>query len=109
MGNHPALAAEETVESRKQLRRLPDSLVLANMFGHEEQTLSLEVSRLALQTLAPHGAENTIVLLSVGSRTAVQVLIRHDQYNPISGKIAHLDFYVVGTSGGQTPMSDLLR
>ena len=100
MGNHPALSAEERTESRKQLRRLPDRLVPANLFGHEQPTLSLEVNRLALQKLVAHGAENTIVLLSVGSRAAVRALIRHVQYNTISGKIAHLDFYLVGTAEG---------
>lgn len=109
MGNHPALAAEERTESRHRSRRLLESLVPAYMFSHEQPTLSLEVNRLALQKLGAQGAENTTVLLSVGSRAAVQALIRHVQFNPISGKIAHLDFYVVGTTGGQAPRSNALR
>jgi len=98
--HHPELAAEERAESRKQLRRLPERLISANMFSDEQPTLSLEVNWLALQGVVAHGAKNTIVLLSVGTRPAVRALIRHVQYNPISGKIAHLDFYLVGTAGG---------
>ena len=105
MGIHPALAAEERAESRKQLRRLPDSLVPANMFGREQPTLSLEVDRLALQSLVAKGAENTVVLLTVGGRAAVQALIRHVQYNPISGKVAHLDFYLVAAA--QSPVAPI--
>lgn len=96
MVKHPVLAAEERSESRNQSRRLPERLVSANLFGAEQQTLSLEVNRLELQRAVANGAENAIVLLSVGSRTAVRALIRHVQYHRVSGRIMHLDFYLVG-------------
>ena len=99
MGNHPVLASEERTEPRNGSRRVLDSLVSAYLFSHEEPTLSLEVSRLALQRLAGLGPENSMVLLSVGSRVAVQAQIRHMQYDPISGKVAHLDFYAVAATG----------
>lgn len=107
MATPPALAAEERTESRKGSKRLPEGLVSAYMFSNEQPTLSLEVNRLALQGLAGLGGKNTMVLLSVGSRVAVKAQIRHVQYNPISGKVAHLDFYVVGKTRSQSRISSL--
>lgn len=99
MNNQLELAVEERSIAGKQVKQLrKKGFVPANMFGHNQPSLSVQVNRLVLQKLLSHGGKNAVLMLKVGDRPGVPVLMRHVQYNPISGAIEHVDFYMVNAT-----------
>ncbi len=99
MTNQMELAVEERVVSGKQVRQLRKrDIVPANMLGHDRPSVSLQVNRLVLQKVLARGGKNVILMLKVGDQPAVPVQMRHVQYNPISGGVEHVDFYMVNAT-----------
>lgn len=98
MTNRAELAASETAASGNRKGSFKRGVVPANLFDSTQQAVSLQVNRLELQQILAHGGEICELLLKVGEQPAVQVIIRHLQYSPISGEIVHLDFYQVATT-----------
>ena len=99
MSNQMELAVEERTVSGKQVKQLrKKGIVPANMFGHAQPSVSLQVDRQVLQRVLAHGGKNVILLLKVADRPGVPVLIKDVQRDVVSGAIDHVDFYMVNAT-----------
>lgn len=99
MSNQMELAVEERVVSGKQVKQLRrKGIVPANMFGHGQSSMALQVDKLVLKRVLSHGGNDVILLLKVGNRPGVPVLIKNVQRGVVSGDIEHVDFYVVNAT-----------
>lgn len=99
MNSQKELAVEERTVSGKQVKRLrKQGIVPANMFGHDQPSVSLQVNSLVLQRALAHGGKDAILLLKVGDRPGVPVLIKKIQHDVVSGAIDHVDFYRVNAT-----------
>lgn len=98
MSKQLELAVEERAVSAKQVRRLrQQGIVPANMYGHNQPSVALQVNGIALQRLLARGGNN-VILLKVGNQPAVQALIKQVQRNPITDKTLHVEFHRVAVS-----------
>ena len=99
MSNQMELAVEERTVSGKQVKQLrKKGIVPANMFGHAQPSVPLQVDRQVLQRVLAHGGKNVILLLKVADRPGVPVLIKDVQRDVVSGAIDHVDFYMVNAT-----------
>ncbi len=93
------LAVQERAVSGKQVKQLrKKGIVPANMFGHDQPSVSLQVNKLVLQKVLAHGGKAAILLLKVDDRAGIPVLIKNVQHHVVSGEIDHVDFYRVKAS-----------
>jgi len=77
-------------KATKRLRR--EGLVPANIYGHKKDSTPIQVEALAFEHVRrQHGLRNIISLKLPGS-AAENVLVRHIQRDPVTGKILHVDF-----------------
>jgi large subunit ribosomal protein L25 len=77
-------------KATKRLRR--EGLVPANIYGHKKDSTPIQVEALAFDHVRrQHGLRNIIALKLPGS-AAENVLVRHIQRDPVTGKILHVDF-----------------
>ncbi len=97
MSNQLELVAELRVASgTSNARRLrQQGVVPCNMYGHHQPSVSMQASSLALQKLLSHGGKNAVFLVKVGDQAPIQALIKQLQRDPVSGQLAHVDFYQV--------------
>jgi len=99
MNNQMELAVEKRAVLGKQVKLLrKKGIVPANMFGHDQPSVSLQVDRLTVQKLLARGGKNVILLLKFADRPAVPALIKNVQRGAVSGAIDHVDFYVVNAT-----------
>jgi len=99
MNNQMELAVEERTVTGKRVKQLrKNGVVPANMFGHGQPSVSLQVNRPVLQRVLAHGGKNVILLLKVGDRPGVPVLIKKVELDVVSGAIDHVDFYMVNAT-----------
>jgi large subunit ribosomal protein L25 len=99
MSSQLEMAVEERTISGKHVRQLRKrGIVPANMFGHNQPSMSLQVNTLVLQKVLSHGGKNAVLLLKVGDRPGVPVLIKNVQHDVVSGAIDHVDFYMVNAT-----------
>lgn len=72
-------------------------MVPANIYGHKEASQAVQIEAQTFERLRrEHGLRNIISLRIPGKSGIQTVLVRHIQYNPVSGKILHVDFSRVG-------------
>ena len=77
-------------KSTRRLRR--EGLVPANIYGHKKDSLAIQIEELAFDHVRrQHGLRN-IISLKLPDSVTENVLVRHIQRNPVSGKIIHVDF-----------------
>src|SRR6266567_2186979 len=84
-------------KATKRLRKA--GIIPANIFGHQEPSLAVQVDAVTFERLRrSHGARNIISLRMPDSESVQTALIRHVQHNPRTGKITHVDFFRVSMS-----------
>jgi len=78
----------------KSLRR--EGLVPAVMYGHETEPVSLQVEERELTRVLAQAGEHRLIALKVGrSRKPQMALTRDVQWDAITGRPLHVDFYAV--------------
>ena len=99
MSNQLDLVVEDRVIVGKQVKRLRQKgIVPANMYGHNQTSVPLQVTSKALQGVLALGGNNVILSLKLGNQPTVQTLIKKVQRNPVSGETIHVDFYRVAAT-----------
>ena len=99
MGSKLELAVDERAVSASEVRRLRrEGIVPANMYGHNQSSVPLQVDGKVLERLLERGGSKGILLLKIGDQPAVQALIKKVDYNPISSKPTHVEFYRVSAT-----------
>jgi large subunit ribosomal protein L25 len=85
---------EVTGKATKRLRKA--GIIPANIFGHKEASLPVQVDAVSFDRLVrAHAATSIIALRMDGSNDTQTALVRHVQHDPRSGKILHIDFFRV--------------
>ena len=78
-------------KATKRLRRA--GVIPANIYGHGEASIAVQVDTRAFYRLRrEHGLRNIVSLRLPGKKGMQTVLVRHIQYDSLSGKILHVDF-----------------
>lgn len=84
-------------KAAKRLRKA--GIIPANIFGHHEPSLAIQLDVDAFDRLhRSHGMRGIISLRIAGDRHLHTALIRHVERDAISGKILHIDFFRVSMS-----------
>jgi len=82
-------------KATKHLRRA--GVIPANIYGHKEASIAVQIDTHTFDRLRrEHGLRSIIALRLPGEKGTQTVLVRHIQYDPLSGKILHVDFSRVG-------------
>ena len=78
-------------KATKRLRKT--GVIPANIYGHKESSIAVQIDAHTFDRLRrEHGLRSIIALRLPGRKGAQTVLVRHIQYDPLSGKILHVDF-----------------
>ena len=77
----------------KQLR--VDGKIPAVLYGRAEENINLSLDRKEFEKLYKQAGSSTIVTVKIADGESVKTLIFEPQYNPLTDKIAHVDFYKV--------------
>lgn len=85
---------EKMGKAVRQLRR--DGLIPANIFGHKEASLAVQLSALDFEALRREHKTTGILALRMDGVAPQTALVRHVQRHPVTGKIEHIDFFRVG-------------
>jgi large subunit ribosomal protein L25 len=84
-------------KATKRLRKA--GIIPANIFGHKEPSLAVQIDAAAFERLRrSHGTRNIIALRIPGITNPQTVLIRRVQRDPRTDKIIHVDFFRVSLS-----------
>ena len=85
---------EKMGKAVRQLRR--DGLIPANIFGHKEASLAVQLSAVDFEALRREHKTTGILALRMDGADLETALVRHVQRHPVTGKIQHIDFFRVG-------------
>jgi len=78
-------------KATKRLRRT--GLIPANIYGHKEPSIAVQIDAHIFDRLRREHSLRSIISLGLpGKKEAQTVLVRRIQYDPLSGKILHVDF-----------------
>ena len=89
-------ASPRTVVGKKVRFMRRNGIIPANVFGHNVQSQSVEVSEVALERALARAGMTTLVNLKVaGAAEPLPVLVRGYQRKATSGKLLHVDLYQV--------------
>jgi large subunit ribosomal protein L25 len=78
-------------KATKSLRRT--GVIPANIYGHKEDSIAIQIDAHAFDRLRRENGLRSIISLRLPDKKGTQtVLVRHIQYDPLSGKILHVDF-----------------
>jgi large subunit ribosomal protein L25 len=92
---------EVTGKATKRLRKV--GIIPANIYGHKEASLAIQVDATEFDRLRrSHGATGIITLRMPDSTDIQTALIRHVQHDPRSGKVIHVDFFRVSMNESVT-------
>ncbi len=93
-----AMKVRETTGTQATKKIRTQGFVPANLYGHGMKPLSLQVSEKALyESLHTKAGENVVLNLKVDGVQLKEstCLIKEIQHNPVTDKIAHVDFTVI--------------
>lgn len=69
-----------------------DSQLPAVVYGPDIQSISIAVPHQAFVKLYAEAGESTLVDLAVDAKEPIKVLIQDIQYDPVTGRVIHVDF-----------------
>jgi large subunit ribosomal protein L25 len=82
-----------TIVGKATKRLRVQGLIPANIYGHKEASIAVQIDAHTFDRLRrEHGLRNIISLRLPDKKGKQTVLVRHIQYDPLSGKILHVDF-----------------
>ena len=86
------LIAPRTVTGKASKRLRKAGIIPANISGHNQPSQAVQIDAQAFERLRKAHATKGILLLKLGSAVPQMALIRQVEYNPINGKILHVNF-----------------
>lgn len=96
MKGEQELAAEQRRVQGKQVRRLRrEGLVPAILYGGRGPSVSLQISREALQQILRRHGGLRLLDLKVGTGRPTTVMVKQMQFAAITGELLHVDFFRV--------------
>jgi large subunit ribosomal protein L25 len=85
-----------TGKATKHLRK--QGIIPANIYGHKEPSLAVQVEAVAFSHLRRAHASRQVLNLKLSKGKTQMALIRHIQYDAVKGGIVHIDFARVSLS-----------
>ena len=95
-------AQKRELTGKKVSAMRAEGFVPAELYGRGLQNVHLNVSSKEFKKVFQEAGESSVVTLSVDSEK-LPVLIYDVQYHPVSGDVAHVDFYQVRMDEKNTP------
>lgn len=86
------LTAEPRNKSVKAKHLLLESLLPAEIYGAQQENLSVQMDYQDFRKAYIVAGENTVIDLTVGEGAARKVLVQKVDFEPVSGKMRHVDF-----------------
>ncbi|MCX7778892.1 MAG: 50S ribosomal protein L25 [Patescibacteria group bacterium] len=77
----------------KKLRKA--GLIPAILYGHGKTPQAIEVEKIPFEKIFKQTGESTLIDLIIDDQLPVKALIHDIQYDPLTEKISHIDFYQV--------------
>lgn len=84
--------APRTIFGKTSKRLRKEGIVPANIYGHKKESTPIQVDALAFDHLRRQHGLSQIISLNLPGSAAENVLVRHIQRDPVTGKILHVDF-----------------
>ena len=85
--------APRTVTGKATKRLRKEGIIPANIYGHKEASLAIQVEAVDFERLRrEHGSRNIVTLRLPDTSATQTALIRRVQRDPRTGKILHIDF-----------------
>jgi large subunit ribosomal protein L25 len=92
-GTAELVVTPRTIVGKATARLRKTGIIPANIYGHKEASIAVQVDAHTFDRLRrEHGLRNIVSLRLPGKQGIQTVLVRHIQYDPLSGKILHVDF-----------------
>ena len=92
----PQLAAERRTVVGKKVRFLRRrGITPANIFGHNLESIAVQVETRELEHMLTHVPRNSLVSLNVAGSEPATVLVKVVSRKPTTGELYHIDFYHV--------------
>jgi large subunit ribosomal protein L25 len=89
------LEVKKREERGKQLRKLREAGVVPGVvYGPKEESVSLSVDGVQFEKVLREAGESSVVVLK-GLGGDKEVLVQDVEFDPIKGKVAHVDFYAL--------------
>jgi large subunit ribosomal protein L25 len=86
------LKAEPRNKSVKAKHLLLESLLPAEIYGSQQENLSVQMDYQDFRKAYIVAGENTVIDLTVGEGASRKVLVQNVDFEPVSGKMRHVDF-----------------
>ena len=84
-------------KATKRLRKA--GIIPANIFGHHEESLAVQIDAVAFKRLQrAHRLTSLLSLRMPGATDGQTALIRHVQHDPRTGHVIHIDFFRVSVT-----------
>ena len=94
-----SLQAEERIVLGKKVKRLRvNGKLPAHVFGKGLDSEHVSIETKIFKKVFEEAGETGLIDLKIGAEKVRPVLIREVQYNPVDGKLIHVDFYQVNLS-----------
>lgn len=90
--------APRTVMGKAVKRLRKDGIIPANIFGHKQEPVAVQVKEAEYDHLRRSHGTRGILSLHMPDAAPETALIRHVQRDPRTGKILHIDFFRVSLS-----------
>lgn len=85
--------APRTVKGKATRHLRKEGIIPANIYGHKEEPLAIQLEALAFEHLRrAHGLRNILLLRLPDGKGTQTALVRKVQHDPVTGKILHIDF-----------------
>jgi len=95
MSNLSLTAKTREVEGKKVSGLREQGLIPAVLYGHGLKPISVSVPYPAFEKIYQAAGESTLVDLKLDDKNSVKVLIHDIQHDPITNRLAHVDFLQV--------------
>ncbi len=88
-----ASVREITGRKTKSLRK--ENIIPAIVYGHGEESVSIQVSLLDFDKILKQAGESSLIDLKIEGQKDKKVLVHAVQYHPLTDKVEHVDFYQI--------------
>ena len=88
-----ASVREITGRKTKSLRE--ENIIPAIVYGHGEESVSIQVSLLDFDKILKQAGESSLIDLKIEGQKDKKVLVHAVQYHPLTDKVEHVDFHQI--------------
>ena len=95
-----------TVVGKANAKLRAEGFVPGVVYGHKRDTLLVQCEARQLASFYELAGDSSLIDLTVGDAKPIKVLVQSVSYEPVSGRIEHVDFYAVNMA--ETVQTDVV-